>query len=143
MATVLIIEDNSDNLELMAYLLDAFGHVPLSAGDGDSGIALARSARPDLIVCDVQLPGADGYAVARRLKLDDELRSIPLIAVTALAMVGDREKVLSGGFDGYLSKPIDPASFVAQLSQFLPSGVAAADRSQSDDAADRNRSHRS
>ena len=119
MAKVLLIEDNSDNLELMMYLLRAFGHEPLSASDGESGIATARSERPQLILCDVHLPGADGYAVARELKRDTDLRDIPVIAVTALAMVGDREKVLAGGFDGYLSKPIDPEHFVGQIDQFL------------------------
>jgi len=120
MARVLIIEDNPDNLELMRYLLESFGHQALSACDGESGIAAAARERPDLIVCDMHLPEADGYEVARRLKGDAVLRRIPLVAVTALAMVGDRDKVMRTGFDSYISKPIDPQRFVADLEAFLP-----------------------
>jgi len=118
-ARILIIEDNAANLELMMYLLKAFGHAPLSAGNGEEGLALARSERPDLIVCDIQLPGIDGYSVAAQINADSGLRGIPVVAVTALAMVGDRDKVLAAGFDGYISKPIAPESFVAQVEAFL------------------------
>jgi two-component system cell cycle response regulator len=120
MAHVLVIEDNSANLDLMTYLLRAFGHTPASAADGAEGIAAARSAPPELIVCDVQLPGIDGFAVARTLKADPSLHTIPLVAVTALAMVGDRDQILAAGFDGYLAKPIVPETFVTQLEAFLP-----------------------
>lgn len=120
MARILVIEDNPDNLELMTYLLKAFGHTTLTAEDGELGIALACSERPDLIVCDVHLPKADGYEVARRLKADPALAATPLLAVTALAMVGDRDKVLAGGFDGYLTKPIDPQLFIEQMESYLP-----------------------
>lgn len=123
-ARVLVVEDNPINLELMTYLLNAWGHRTLSAGDGDEGIALARRERPDLIVCDVQMPGTDGYGVARALKADPAMRAIPLIAVTAYAMVGDREKCLAAGFDGHFAKPIEPAAFMAALQQFLPGSVA-------------------
>lgn len=117
---VLIIEDNAANLELMNYLLRAFGHQPIAASDGLEGCRLAQETRPDVIICDIQLPGADGYAVARTLKSDPELRNIPLIAVTALAMVGDRDKALAAGFDGYITKPIDPESFVGRVNAFTP-----------------------
>src|SRR5258708_7169802 len=116
---ILIIEDNPANLELMTYLLKAFGHVPLTAQDGEEGLATARRQKPDLIVCDIQLPGMNGHAVAREVKADPALRGIPLVAVTAFAMVGDRDKVLASGFDGYISKPIDPETFVAQVETFL------------------------
>jgi two-component system cell cycle response regulator len=116
---ILIIEDNPENLELMTYLLRAFGHVPLTAQDGGEGLAAARREKPDLIVCDIQLPGLDGHAVAREVKAEAALGAIPLVAVTALAMVGDREKVLASGFDGYISKPIDPETFVAHVEAFL------------------------
>ncbi|MFC4159431.1 response regulator [Chitinimonas lacunae] len=119
MARILVIEDNPDNLELMTYLLKAFGHQTLTACDGEKGIQMAAESPPDLIVCDIHLPHADGYAVAKRLKRNPSLASIPLIAVTALAMVGDRERVLAGGFDGYLTKPIDPQAFVGQLESHL------------------------
>jgi two-component system cell cycle response regulator len=120
-ARILVIEDNPDNLELMTYLLKAFGHVPWTACDGDAGIALAREQKPDLIVCDIQLPGMDGYDVARRIKADTTLSGVPLVAVTALAMVGDRDKVLAAGFDGYIPKPIDPEIFVQNVERFLSS----------------------
>ncbi len=118
-ARILIIEDNVDNLELMTYLLKAFGHSPIIAPNGEEGMELARRERPDLIVCDIQLPGMDGYGVAAHLKADSGLRGIPLIAVTALAMVGDRDKVRAGGFEGYIPKPIAPETFVAQVEAFL------------------------
>ncbi len=93
-ARILIIEDNQANLDLMSYLLKAFGHTLLSVADGEAGLESARRERPDLIICDVQLPGTDGYGVARQLKSEVALRAIPLVAVTALAMVGDRERLI-------------------------------------------------
>ena len=121
MAQVLVVEDNPTNLYLMVYLLKAFGHSPLTACDGLEGIAAARREHPDLILCDIQLPGADGVEVCRQLKSDPALRDIPLIAVTAYAMVGDREKLLSHGFNGYMSKPVNPETFMEQLRPYLPS----------------------
>lgn len=107
-------------MELMAYLLQAFGHTPLQSADGEAGMESARREVPDLIVCDVHLPKMDGYAVVRQLKQDPALRDIPVIAITALAMVGDREKLLEAGFDGYISKPIEPEHLVAQVEKHLP-----------------------
>jgi two-component system, cell cycle response regulator len=118
-ADILVIEDNPANLELMTYLLKSFGHDVATAEDGDLGLAAARRRRPDAIVCDVQLPGMDGYAVVREVRADASLRAIPVIAVTALAMVGDREKGLATGFNGYIPKPIDPENFVVQIEHFL------------------------
>src|ERR1051325_3004093 len=118
-ARMLIIEDNPANLDLMSYLLEAFGHVTLAAHDGEQGLRMAHAEKPDLIICDIQLPGMDGYSFARRVEDSAALRAVPLIAVTALAMVGDRDKVLASGFDGYVSKPIDPETFVAQVEAFL------------------------
>ena len=116
---ILIIEDNAANMELAHYVLVAFGYQVSEATDGERGLELARSVRPDLIVCDLQLPGIDGFEVARQIKADAALASIPLIAVTALAMVGDRERVLTSGFDGYITKPLDPQMFVPQIAAFL------------------------
>ena len=118
-ARVLVIEDNDSSLELMIYLLESFGHKPFCARDGEEGLQVARSERPDLILCDMQLPAMDGHEVCRRLKSDPALRSIPLVALTAYAMVGDREKMLEEGFDGYLSKPIDLEQVKDQLALFL------------------------
>jgi len=116
---ILIIEDHVDNLELMSYLLKAFGYATLAAADGPTGLELARSRQPELIICDIQLPGIDGFEIARRLKEDDGLRKIPLVAITALAMVGDRERVLAAGFDGYIAKPIVAETFVNDIESFL------------------------
>jgi two-component system cell cycle response regulator len=120
MARLLLIEDNPDSLELMALLVGAAGHLALTAGDGASGLALAQAELPDLIVCDVQMPGMDGFAVARQLKSEPQLQAIPLVAVTALAMPADRSEILAAGFDGYIAKPINPEEFVLQLETFLP-----------------------
>ena len=123
MARILVIEDNGPNLELMSYLLGAYGHEVVPARDGEEGLEQARRVRAELIVCDIHLPRMDGYQVAKHLKNDPGTRGVPLIAVTALAMVGDREKVLEAGFDGYLAKPIVPETFVAQLEAFLDDGA--------------------
>lgn len=120
MAQVLVIEDNPASLDLMVYLLRAFGHAPITAGDGLEGIEAARRERPNLILCDIQMPGADGMEVCRQLKSDPALRDIPVVAVTAYAMVGDREKLLSQGFNGYLSKPMNPQTFIDQVKSYLP-----------------------
>jgi len=119
LARILVIEDNRENLDLMLYLLGAFGHTAYAAGDGDEGLSKAAAEKPDLIVCDVHLPVLDGYAVVSRLKADPALRAIPVIAVTALAMVGDRELVLRAGFDGYLAKPINPETLATQIESWL------------------------
>ena len=123
MARILLIEDNPDNLELMSYLLGAYGHSVATAEDGKSGIEAARKVRPDLVACDIHLPDLDGYAVATALKASPELAGMPVVAVTALAMVGDREKILASGFDGYITKPIDPELVVSELDAFLPAAL--------------------
>jgi two-component system cell cycle response regulator len=116
---LLIIEDNPANLELMAYLLTAFGYGVIESRDGLAGVDAAQQHVPDLILCDVQLPKLDGYSVVQRLKNDAQLARIPVVAVTAFAMVGDRDKVLAAGFDGYIAKPIAPETFVSQVEEFL------------------------
>jgi two-component system, cell cycle response regulator len=120
MATrVLVIEDNPANLELMRFLLTAHGYAVLAAHDGEEGLDIARRELPDLILCDLQMPGIDGYQVARQVKGTPSLQHIPIVAVTAYAMVGDRDKVLSAGFDGYFAKPIAPETFVQKVEAFL------------------------
>jgi two-component system cell cycle response regulator len=119
-ARILVIEDDPPNLDLICYLLQAYGYAPLTACDGEEGLDVARRERPDLIICDIQLPNRSGYQVAWQIKGHALLSQVPLVAVTAVAMVGDREKVLGAGFDGYLSKPITPETFVAQVEDFLP-----------------------
>ena len=119
-ARILVIEDNPTNMDLMTFLLESFGHTVLHRSDGEDVLEFVRAQRPDIIACDIQLRTVDGYEVARQLRAAPGLSSIPLIAVTAFAMVGDRAKLLAAGFDGYLSKPIEPATFVQQLQVFLP-----------------------
>jgi two-component system cell cycle response regulator len=120
MARVLIIDDNHDNLDLMQYLLRAFGHEAITAHDGVSGIAAALSESPDIVVCDIHMPGTDGYAVLQALRRETRLRDVPIVAVSAMAMIGDSERALDSGFDGYISKPIGPETFITQLDGFLP-----------------------
>lgn len=123
-ATILVIEDDPPSQELMTYLIKAHGFDTVTADRGDEGVSLARANHPDLVVCDIHLPGMDGYAVARTMKSDRALLATPLIAVTALAMVGDREKVLAAGFDAYVTKPIDPQTFVSHIEQLLGHSAA-------------------
>jgi len=118
-ARILIVEDHPANLELMRYLLAAYGHTVLVATDGPSGLAAAARTRPDLVLCDLQLPGYDGFELLRRLRADASIAALPVVAVTALAMVGDREKVRAAGFDGYMPKPIEPTTFVAEVESYL------------------------
>lgn len=120
MARILIVEDNAANLKLMAYLLGASGHEVEGCRDGRAGLDAVRRAAPDLAVCDVQLPSLSGYDIARALRADARFRALPLVAVTALAMRGDRDRALSAGFDGYIAKPIEPETFSAQVEAFLP-----------------------
>jgi two-component system cell cycle response regulator len=119
-ARILVVEDNEINLSLMTYLLQAAGYEALEARDGEEGLRAAMAGSPDLILCDLQMPKLNGYDLAARVKSTDDLKHIPLVAVTALAMVGDREKTSAAGFDGYLSKPINPETFVQQVEKLLP-----------------------
>jgi CheY-like chemotaxis protein len=118
--TILLIEDNPQNRYLLTFLLEQRGYRILQAETGPEGMALAATARPDLILLDIQLPGMDGHAVAQALKNDPALRAIPIVAVTSYALVGDREKCLAAGAEGYIEKPIDPESFGAEVERFLP-----------------------
>ncbi len=119
-ASILVIDDNRTNLDLMVYLLRAFGHTPSGANDGIAGLEAARADHYDLVLADILMPGIDGYELARRFKADPKLADRKIVAVTALAMVGDRERALAAGFDGYIAKPIDPQTFVTQVDEYLP-----------------------
>ena len=118
-ARILIIEDNQASLQLMQYVLTAFGYVTDTARNGREGLEKARLAPPDLIICDLEMPEMNGYEFALQKNSRAEFKEIPLIAVTAYAMVGDREKVLAAGFEGYVSKPISPETFVKQIESFF------------------------
>ncbi len=130
-AQILVIEDHPANLALIVYLLEAHGYRVRSAIDGEAGWRAAQAARPDLILCDVHLPKRDGYEVLGLLKGVAALRTVPVIAVTALAMVGDRDKMLAAGFDGYIAKPIEAASFIGQIEAFLAQALHAPRRAVS------------
>jgi two-component system cell cycle response regulator DivK len=117
--TVLLIEDNEQNRYLATFLLESHGYTVVSAVDGPSGIALAETMVPHMVLLDVQLPTMDGYDVARRLRAIGSLRATPIIAVTSYAMVGDREKSLAAGCNGYIEKPIDPDTFVAEIQRVV------------------------
>jgi len=116
---ILIVEDNEQNLYLTTFLLEKQGYDVVQARNGEEGVDLALSERPDLILLDIQLPIMDGHEVARRLKQALETQSIPIVAVTSYAMAGDREAVLSAGCEGYIEKPIDPDRFVEQVKRYL------------------------
>jgi len=118
-ARILLIEDNAQNRYLARFLLEKRGHEILQAETGLQGLEMAAASLPDLILLDIQLPGMDGHAVARTLKGDPQLRHIPVIAVTSHAMVGDREKCLEAGAEGYIEKPVNPETFVAEVERFL------------------------
>lgn len=119
-AKILVIEDNTETLELMVFLLEYRGHSLLCAENGETGIQLIEKERPDLILCDIQIPLIDGYELVRRIKARNSLfKHIPIIAITAFAMIGDREKILLRGFDGYISKPIEVDFFADQIESYL------------------------
>ncbi len=118
-ARILIIEDNPANLELAKYLLEAHGYPTLSASDGGEGIRIARESHPELVLCDLQIPVLDGYGVLTEIRADPSLLDTRVVAVTALSMPVDRTAALGAGFDGYISKPIDPEGFVPEIEAFL------------------------
>lgn len=116
---VLVIEDNEQNLYLMRFLLEKHGFTVVEATDGMQGVEMAKEVKPYLILLDIQLPQMDGYAVARELRKIDELAGTIIVAVTSYAMVGDRERALEAGADGYIEKPIDPDIFVEQIRKYI------------------------
>ena len=118
-STILLIEDNEQNRYLATFLLEAHGYEVVPAVDGARGIELAGRLLPQLILLDIQLPLMDGYAVARALRGNPALASIPIVAVTSYAMAGDRDKALAAGCNGYLEKPINPETFVPDIERFL------------------------
>lgn len=120
---IIIIEDNEQNLYLIRYILENCDYEVFSAWDGEEGIELAASTRPDLILLDIQLPVMDGYTVARKLRENPDLAGTPIVAVTSYAMPGDREKAMEAGCSGYIEKPIDPDTFEAQVGKYLSQKV--------------------
>jgi two-component system, cell cycle response regulator DivK len=119
MATVLVVEDNPANMTLAVFLLQSVGHTVLSATDAEAGLTLARDEHPNLILMDIQLPGMDGLEATVRLKRDDATRTIPVIALTALVMKGDEERIRAAGCDGYIAKPMRYQDFLATIAAQL------------------------
>lgn len=117
--TVLIVEDNELNMKLFNDLLEAHGYRVLQTREGLSALDIAREHKPDLILMDIQLPEVSGIEVTKWLKEDEELRSIPVVAVTAFAMKGDEQKIREGGCEAYISKPISVASFLSTINGFF------------------------
>ena len=115
MAKVLIVEDNPANMKLATFLLESAGHTVLSATDAEAGLTLARGERPNLILMDIQLPGIDGLESTALLKRDDATSAIPVIALTALAMKGDEERIRAAGCDGYIAKPMRYQELLATI----------------------------
>jgi two-component system cell cycle response regulator DivK len=119
MAKILIVEDNPTNMTLAVFLLQSEGHTVLTATDAEAGLTLAREGQPQLILMDMQLPGMDGLEATALLKKDDATRAIPVIALTALAMKGDEERIRAAGCDGYIAKPMRYLEFLATVTAQL------------------------
>lgn len=119
MATVLVVEDNPANMTLATFLLKSAGYAVLRATDAEAGMALARREQPDLVLMDIQLPGMDGLQACALLKADEATRDIPVIALTALAMKGDEERIRAAGCDGYIAKPLAYREFLATIAARL------------------------
>ena len=116
---ILIIEDNEQNMYLLTFILKKHGFQVIQAQDGQKGIELALREQPDIILLDIQLPVMDGYKVAEELKKSSIGGKIPIIAVTSYAMVGDKEKALASGCSGYITKPINPDTFISYVMGYL------------------------
>jgi two-component system cell cycle response regulator DivK len=119
MAKVVVVEDNATNMTLAVFLLESAGHTVLSATSAEAGLTLARAEHPDLILMDIQLPGMDGLEATAQLKRDDTTRAIPVIALTALAMKGDEERIRAAGCNGYIAKPMRYQEFLATVAAQL------------------------
>ena len=126
--TILVIEDNPANMKLAELLLHNAGHATLTAGDAETGVALARELLPDLILMDIHLPGMDGLSVVKEMKTDARTRRIPILALTAHAMSGDREKAIAAGCDDYHPKPVDFARLLTQIDALTAAKTVAASR---------------
>jgi len=117
---ILIVEDTEDNRQILRDLMTSAGYELIEAEDGAAGVAMAAEHKPDLILMDIQLPVIDGYEATRRIKANQSLRHIPIIAVTSYALSGDEEKTRAAGCDGYVAKPFSPRQLLAKVRAFLP-----------------------
>jgi two-component system cell cycle response regulator DivK len=119
MARILVVEDNAANMALAVFLLQSAGHTVLSATNAEAGLTMARDEHPDLILMDIQLPGMDGLEATAQLKRGAATRAIPVIALTALAMKGDEERIRAAGCDGYIAKPMRYQEFLATIAETI------------------------
>jgi two-component system, cell cycle response regulator DivK len=117
---ILVVEDQEDNRRIIRDLLMSAGYELIEAVDGEAGVRLAETERPDLILMDIQLPVLDGYEATRRIKQNPELRHIPIIVVTSYALSGDDAKAMAAGSDAYVAKPFSPRQLLATIRKFLP-----------------------
>lgn len=116
---VLVVEDNENNIYLIAFILQKNGYDFIEARDGAAGVELAVKEKPDLILMDIQLPVLNGYEATKRIKAMEETKDIPIIALTSFAMLGDKEKAMNVGCDGYIEKPINPETIMAEIKKYL------------------------
>jgi CheY-like chemotaxis protein len=119
MIRILVAEDNAVNRELLRELLEARGYSVSEACNGQEALHMIEQLQPELLLLDIGMPVMDGFAVIRRIRENPRLAALPVVAVTAYAMQGDREKILDSGFDGYLSKPLNPSSLTKELDRLL------------------------
>ena len=129
MTRILIVEDNPANLRLATFLLEQAGHEVIAAADAAAGIERAQNAQPDLILMDIQLPGMDGLTAARMRKSGPLTRAVRVLALTALAMKGDRERIIAAGCDGYIAKPFNRREFIVKINTLLQGGRTPAEES--------------
>ncbi|HYA88964.1 MAG TPA: response regulator [Nitrospirota bacterium] len=119
MKKILVVEDNEKNMYLICYIIESMGHLPIKAATGEEGVEIAAKEQPDLILMDIQLPGIDGLEATRQIRASRASASIPIIAITSYAMTGDRERLLTAGCNGYIEKPINPETIMAELNVYL------------------------
>jgi CheY-like chemotaxis protein len=130
MIRILVAEDNAVNRELLRELLEARGYTVFEACDGQEALHMIEQAQPELLLLDIGMPVLDGFGVIRKIRENPLLAMLPVVAVTAYAMRGDREKILSSGFDGYLSKPLNPSSLAEELDRLLAKRKQSANQDQ-------------
>lgn len=120
--TILVVEDNDMNMQLVEYLLEEAGYEILKATSGEEALEVASKSSPSLVLMDIHLPGMDGLSVAREMKQNERTQGVPILALTAHAMRGDKDRFLEAGCDGYISKPIDVKTFIPSIEEYLPRG---------------------
>lgn len=119
MARILVVEDNHDNMTLIVDVLSSLDHIVLQASDGVTGLEMAQAEKPDLVLMDLSLPRMDGWEATRQIKANPDIQQTPVIALTAHAMIGDRERALEAGCDDYITKPINLSILISKLEQYL------------------------